>query len=98
SPAGCTYVTTPGSALLFPSLCYAVGGMPAVEVDPHPEDYCGDRTAMMPTRTRTRTQHRAQRVATERRHNRSARQAQSASQVWDVGPQDAVGDGEPPPF
>ena len=29
SPAGQTYVTTPGSALLFPSLCYSVGGMPA---------------------------------------------------------------------
>ena len=28
SHAGHTYVTTPGSALLFPSLCHAVGGMP----------------------------------------------------------------------
>ncbi len=34
SPAGCTYVTTPGSALLFPSLCLATGGMPAPEADP----------------------------------------------------------------
>ncbi|WP_428842050.1 HNH endonuclease signature motif containing protein, partial [Mycobacterium intermedium] len=28
SPGGDTHVTTPGSALLFPSLCQAVGGMP----------------------------------------------------------------------
>ncbi|ORB42312.1 hypothetical protein BST39_09985, partial [Mycobacterium paraseoulense] len=31
SPARRTCVTTPGSALLFPSLCRAVGGMPAPE-------------------------------------------------------------------
>ncbi len=100
SPAGCTYVTTPGSALLFPSLCHAVGGMPAPEADPNPDDYCGERTAMMPQRTRTRAQNRAHRIATERRQNRMARQAQSPSQAWawDLGPQDAVGDGEPPPF
>ena len=98
SPAGHTYVTTPGSALLFPSLCYAVGGMPTVEADPHPQDYCAERTAMMPRRTRTRAQHHATRVATERRHNRQARQAQHASQAWDSGPRDATGDGEPPPF
>ena len=36
SPAGRTYVTTPGSALLFRSLCYAAGGLPAAETDPHP--------------------------------------------------------------
>ena len=86
SPAGQTYVTTPGSALLFPSLCYAVGGMPTVEADPHPQDYCAERTAMMRRRTRTRAQHDATRVATERRHNRQARQAQHASQAWDSEP------------
>ena len=98
SPAGRTYVTTPGSALLFPGLCSAVGGMPAVEVDAHPQDRRGERTAMMPRRTRTRAQHRAARVAAERRHNREARQAQRTSAAWDPGPRDAAGDGEPPPF
>ena len=98
SPAGQTYVTTPGSALLFPSLAHAVGGMPTPEADPHPQDYCAERTAMMPRRTRTRTQHRATRVAAERSQNRMARQAQYASQAWDSGPRDATGDGEPPPF
>ncbi len=62
SPAGHAYVTTPGSALMFPSLCRAVGAMPAPEVEPPPADYCAERTAMMPKRRRTR----AYRIATER--------------------------------
>ncbi len=60
SPAGHTYVTTPGSALLFPSLCHSTGAIPAPETEPQ-RDYCSDRTAMMPKRRRTRTQNRAER-------------------------------------
>jgi len=98
SPAGRTYVTTPGSALLFPSLCRAVGGMPASQVDP-PEDYCGERTAMMPKRARTRAQNRADHIATQRRQNRVAREARRrVCKPCDFGPSDAIGDGEPPPF
>ena len=96
SPAGHTHVTTPGSALLFPGLCRAVGGMPAPEADP-PQDYCGGRTAMMPKRTRTRAQNRANRIATERRHNRDARTAQREARVWSPGPA-PPDDDEPPPF
>jgi hypothetical protein len=71
-PDGHTYVTTPGSALLFPSLCAPTGDAPATpEADP-PVDYCGDRTAMMPRRRRTRAQNRAARIAVERRRNREA--------------------------
>ena len=92
-PDGHTYITTPGSALLFPSLCHAVGGMPAPEADP-PQDYCAERTAMMPKRTRTRAQHRAARVAAERRHNRQARLG--AASVNSSGP--APPDDDPPPF
>ncbi|MGA9358769.1 MAG: HNH endonuclease signature motif containing protein, partial [Mycobacterium sp.] len=88
SPAGHTYVTTPGSALLFPSLCHAVGGTPAPETDP-PPDCCAQRTAKMPKRRRTRTQDRAKRVATERRQNRDARMART-------GP--APPNDDPPPF
>ena len=51
--------------------------MPAPETDP-PSDYCGERTAMMPQRRRTRAQNRAQRIAAERRDNHQARQAQRA--------------------
>lgn len=97
-PAGRTYVTTPGSALLFPSLCHATGAIPAAEVDP-PADYCGQRSAMMPTRRRTRNKDRAYRVATERRQNRTARQAcfelNTNANNW---PRDATGDDDPPPF
>ena len=92
SPAGHTYVTTPGSALLFPSLCHAVGGMPAPEADP-PPDYCAERSAMMPKRRRTRTQDRAYRVATERRANHEARMARQAEHAGPAPPDD-----DPPPF
>jgi hypothetical protein len=99
SPAGHTYVTTPGSALLFPSLCRNTGGLlPAPEADP-PLDYCAERTAMMPKRARTRAQNRAHRIATERRQNRVAREAPRRDcEPCHSGPRDAIGDGEPPPF
>jgi Domain of unknown function (DUF222) len=101
SPAGHTYMTTPGSALLFPSLCYAVGGMPTPEADPppDPDDYCGQRSAMMPKRRRTRAQDRASRVATERRHNRDARTARRAAYWSGFGPAPPPNtDDDPPPF
>jgi hypothetical protein len=90
SPAGHTYVTTPGSALLFPSLCHSTGGIPAIEADP-PHDYCADRTAMMPKRRRTRAQDRAKRIAADRRQNHLARTTRS-------GPAPPHDDDEPPPF
>ena len=37
SPAGHTYVTTPGSALLFLSLCRPTGGFASPEADPPPD-------------------------------------------------------------
>ncbi|OBJ06580.1 HNH endonuclease signature motif containing protein [Mycobacterium colombiense] len=99
SPAGHTYVTTPGSALLFPSLCQSTGAMPAPEVDP-PQDYCAERTAMMPRRTRTRAQHRAARIATERKHNRQARLPKRRErEPAYFGPAPPADDGDdPPPF
>ncbi len=97
SPAGHTYVTTPGSALLFPSLCRWVGGMPAAEADPTP-DYGGERTAMIPKRRRTRAQARAARIATERRHNRDARLARKPLPRDYFALPPPTGDEEPPPF
>jgi hypothetical protein len=98
SPAGHTYLTTPGSALLFPSLCRAVGGCPAPEVD-LPQDYCAPRTTRMPKRTRTRTQNRANRIATERHHNRQARTTpRKDPESAYFGPYESAGDEEPPPF
>jgi hypothetical protein len=52
-PDGQTYVTTPGSAHMFPSLVA-------------PTDPCAGRTAMMPLRKTTRSQNRAARIAAER--------------------------------
>ena len=97
SPSGHTHVTTPGSALLFPSLCHAVGGMPTPETDA-PFDYCGERSAMMPKRRRTRAQHRAQRIATERRANRAVRTNPPAECSSHTGPAPPGTDNEPPPF
>jgi Domain of unknown function (DUF222) len=97
SPTRQTYVTTPGSALLFPSLCYAVGGMPAPEAIP-PQDYCAQRSAMMPKRRRTRAQNRAHRIAAERRHNRDARTARREQRSSYVGPAPPDTDDDPPPF
>jgi hypothetical protein len=86
---------------LFPSLCRAVGGMPAPELDLPPDDYCGQRTAMMPKRRRTRAQNRAQCIATERRHNRDARLARRAEPegyASYTGPTPSHPDDDEPPF
>jgi Domain of unknown function (DUF222) len=97
APTGHTYVTTPGSALLFPSLCHPTGGTPASEADP-PREHRAQRTARMPQRRRTRAQHRAQRIATERRQNHEARMARREQQVSSTGPAPPETDEEPPPF
>ena len=59
SPSGQTYVTTPGSALLFPNLCLPTGELPSVPKAYPPR---GDRDVMMPKRRRTREQERAYRI------------------------------------
>ena len=99
SPSGKTYVTTPGSALLFPSLCLPTGDVHAPEAGP-PNEYCCDRTSMMPTRRRTRQQDRAHRVAAERRQNHNARTARRAMRPSYFGPAPPCTDtdGDPPPF
>jgi hypothetical protein len=97
-PDGQTYVTTPGSALLFPTLCAPTGqlGVPQPSVD----DRCTDRTAMMPKRRRTRAQNRAQRIEAERRENRQCREArrQASDAFYSELLSPTEGDGEPPPF
>ncbi len=94
---GHTHVTTPGSAVLFPSLCVPTGDVPAPTVEAT-ADYCGERTAMMPKRRRTRAQNRAHRIAAERRENHRARAARAAQSVADVGPPPPGTDHDPPPF
>jgi hypothetical protein len=91
-PSGQTYVTSPGSAILFPALTAPTGDLP--ELSPTPDDRCGDRTAMMPTRRRTRDQQRSQRITAERNLNRNDRLAQRRAHTYAR----AASDDEPPPF
>ncbi|MCK0175236.1 HNH endonuclease signature motif containing protein [Mycolicibacterium sp. F2034L] len=88
SPIGQVYVTTPGSALLFPALCRPTAPIvgDASAAKPRP----GGRTAMMPRRRRTRAQDRAARILTERRHHHS-RHREKADHRPDYGD-------DPPPF
>ncbi len=85
SPAGQTYVTTPGSALLFPTLCTPTATLDATPVRPrHPH-----RTAAMPTRRNTRAHNRARYIAAERLRNRAAREPAAVP---------IIANDEPPPF
>ena len=67
-PDGRTYVTTPGSALLFPSLMAPTGDLPEPPKDRPVPTTC--RAAMMPLRTSSRSRNRAHRIAAERARNR----------------------------
>jgi hypothetical protein len=66
SPTGHTYVTRPGSRLLFPALCLPTGELPTTPTGYRPP---GDRGVMMPQRRRTRQQNRAHRIDAERALN-----------------------------
>ncbi|BBY14779.1 HNH endonuclease signature motif containing protein [Mycolicibacterium litorale] len=96
SPAGPTYVTTPGSALLFPALCTPTA--PAVRRE-SAEGTQGNRLARMPRRRRTRDQNRAAAIAAERAHNRDVREARRrrVHPYFQPAPTPAAGE-EPPPF
>jgi hypothetical protein len=90
-PSGQTYVTSPGSAILFPALTAPTGDVPAGESVP--DIRCGDRATMMPTRSRTRSQQRSQRITTERNKNRNDRLARQRAFGYTRASSD-----EPPPF
>ncbi|WP_428342205.1 HNH endonuclease signature motif containing protein [Mycobacterium sp.] len=93
SPAGQTYITIPGSALLFPSLC-APTPMRVAPVRISERSQCANRAVKMPRRRRTRAQNRAKYIAAERRRNRLGRQRtyEAATHL------SSSGDDEPPPF
>jgi len=88
-PDGQTYVTVPGSAMLFPSLTTPTGALPdPPNRDPEP---ASGRTSMMPRRKTTRSANRAHRITTERTHNRRARLGAMQSA-------DPNSDADDPPF
>jgi hypothetical protein len=70
APTGDKYVTHPGSALIFPGLCAPTAPLTTA---PPSAERCGDKTAMMPRRTRTRAHQRAAAIAAERQQNHQAR-------------------------
>lgn len=97
SPSGHTYISTPGSALLFPSLCVPTGDL-APSQRPT-DDRCAERTAMMPRRRRTRAQNRAARINTERNQNHKAREARRVARAAASCPKVTPGaDDDPSPF
>jgi hypothetical protein len=83
-PDGHTYVTMPGSALLFPNLCVPTGDLPPSARSKVSQ--CSNREMKMPTRTRTRRQSRAHRVDAERRLNRRLRVAAEPTPAYDTTP------------
>ncbi len=85
-PDGRTYVTTPGSALLFPSLCAPTGDLPSFDTRWHPTDCCGDRTAMMPKRHRTRAQNAPTASMPSVGETTPARESRQAQLVGHFGP------------
>lgn len=90
-PSGQVYVTSPGSAILFPALVAPTGDVLAAPTTP--DIRCGERTAMMPTRLRTRSQQRSQRITAERNQNRNERLVRQRA----FNHARALSD-EPPPF
>jgi hypothetical protein len=89
-PSGQVYVTSPGSAILFPALTVPTGDLPA---PPAPDVRCGERAAMMPIRRRTRSQERLQRITAERNQNRNERLTRQRAFGFARASSD-----EPPPF
>jgi len=92
SPSGASYITTPGSALLFPSLCAPTGSLSPPDAQPIRQG-CEGRAAMMPTRRRTRAQNRAARITAERRHNQRFQLREQH-----LGRLRIIANDEPPPF
>jgi hypothetical protein len=74
SPHGRTYVTEPGSKLLFPSLCLPT--TPVVITEARTEAPQHNPGLTMPRRKRTRAQGRAQRITEDRRLNEAEAQAE----------------------
>jgi hypothetical protein len=91
-PSGQVYVTTPGSAILFPALAMPTGDAP--EAPSAPDVRCGEGTAMMPTRRRTRAQQRSQRITAERNLNRNDRVTRQRAYTYAR----RAPDDKPPPF
>ncbi|WP_199255135.1 HNH endonuclease signature motif containing protein [Mycolicibacterium mengxianglii] len=103
-PGGQVYVTTPGSALLFPGLSAPTGVLSAAQGrgigKPGTAAGLAERMAKMPRRSRTRRQNRDAAIAEERRLNQQSRQAAREKNRKIIGPHagEDCPDEDPPPF
>jgi hypothetical protein len=97
SPSGQRYVTTAGSALIFPDLCRPTC---AITVGPRRAQACGDRSVTMPRRRRTREQNRAAAITAERHRNKHQRLEKSGHIGYFKydGRFTVAQDADPPPF
>ena len=98
-PGAQTYVTLPGSALLFPTLCTPTGDLAPAGATT--ADRGKDPRVMMPRRKTTRAQNRARYLAAERARNQKLREARR--QAWEASHFGGAApppeqDDEPPPF
>lgn len=94
-PGGQVHVTTPGSALLFPSLCVPTARLSLSDV--RRTNQRANRQAKMPRRTHTRAQNRANTIAQERRDNHKHRM-QCLARERELYGIPADPDDDPPPF
>jgi hypothetical protein len=78
SPHGRTYVTEPGSKLLFPSLCTPTAPVTITD-EARTQASQHNRGLTMPRRQRTRAQARAQRITDDRRLNEAEAKQEAAS-------------------
>jgi hypothetical protein len=79
SPHGQTYVTEPGSKLLFPSLCTPTAPVTITDEVAEQARAQNNPGLTMPRRQRTRAQDRAQRIIDDRRLNEEEAALQAAS-------------------
>jgi hypothetical protein len=97
SPGGQTYITHPGSRLLFPSLCRPTA---PVKVVADESSVDRNRGLKMPRRTSTRAHDRAKRIDAERARNRQLREhpENDCDDAYFPSRPPPEDDGDPPPF
>jgi hypothetical protein len=81
SPHGQTYVTEPGSKLLFPSLCAPTAPVTITD-EARTQASQHNPGLTMPRRQRTRAQARAQRIADDRRLNEEEARLRGGGPPW----------------
>jgi hypothetical protein len=94
APDGRTHTTTPGSRLLFPTLCRPTA--PAVTTGTPPAAHTAGLT--MPRRRTTRTHDRARRITEQRELNRTAIEELQQQAAQEPEPPEPEPDPDPPPF